>query len=113
MSFKHKFPTSVMLIGYLEGAKKMAPSKGSGFKVTAKLYNPSEQYRKYDLRIPLLAMGKPAKMVSDLCKSGDLVSVIGRMAMVSNPNGLHLYILVENVSSLDEEEGNYGMEPNN
>ena len=90
MSFKHKFPTSVMLIGYLEGAKKMAPSKGSGFKVTAKLYNPS-----------------------DLCRSGDLVTVIGRMAMVSSPNGLHLYVLAEHVRSLDEEENEYGMEPNN
>ena len=112
MSFKHKFPTSVMLIGYLEGAKKMAPSKGSGFKVSARLYNPSETYRKYDLRIPLLAMGKPAKMVSDLCRSGDLVTVIGRMAMVSSPNGLHLYVLAEHVRSLDEEGSDYGMEPN-
>ena len=113
MSFKHKFPTSVMLIGYLEGVSKMAPTKGAGLKVTARLYNPSEQYRKYDLRIPILAMGKPAKVVCDLSRTGDLVSVIGRMAMVSNPNGLHLYVLAENIKSLDEEEVNNGMESNN
>lgn len=103
MSFKHKFPNSVILIGYLEGVSKMGTTKNSGMKITAKLYNPSEQYRKYDLRIPLMALGKPAKLVEQLSKSGDLVSVIGRMAMVSTGSGLNLYVLADHIKSLDED----------
>jgi primosomal replication protein N len=103
MSFKHKFPNSVILIGYLEGVSKIGTTKNSGMKITAKLYNPSEQYRKYDLRIPLMALGKPAKLVEQLAKSGDLVSVIGRMAMVSTGSGLNLYVLADYIKSLDED----------
>jgi primosomal replication protein N len=112
MSFKHKFPNSVTLIGYLEGASKMGTTKNSGMKITARLYNPSEQFRKYDLRIPLMALGRPAKMVEQLSKSGDLVSVIGRMAMVSTSNGLSLYVLADHVKSLDEDNENE-MDPYN
>lgn len=112
MSFKHKFPNSVILIGYLEGVSKMGTTKNSGMKITAKLYNPSEQYRKYDLRIPLMALGKPAKLVEQLSKSGDLVSVIGRMAMVSTGSGLNLYVLADHIKSLDEDS-NYEVDSYN
>jgi len=103
VSFKHKFPNSVTLIGYLEGVSNMGHTKNSGTKVIAKLYNPSEQYRKYDLRVPLMALGRPARIVEKLAKSGDLVSVIGRMAMVSTGSGLSLYVLADHIKSLDED----------
>lgn len=112
MSFNHKFPNSVVLIGYLEGVSKVGTTKNSGMKITARLYNPSEQYRKYDLRVPLMALGKPAKIVGELSKSGDLVSVIGRLAMVSTDKGLSLYVLADHIKSLDEES-NYEMESYN
>ena len=112
MSFKHKFPNSVSLIGYLEGVSKIGTTKNSGLKITARLYNPSEQLRKYDLRIPLMALGRPAKIVQALSKSGDLVSVIGRLTMVSTNNGLSLHVLADHIKSLDEDD-NYEMESNN
>ena len=43
MSFGHRYPASVFLIGYIESAKKLADSKHSGIRVAAKLYNPSEK----------------------------------------------------------------------
>ena len=114
MSFRHKFPTSVMLIGYIEGAVNAGSSKSSGIKVRAKLYNPSETSPSYDLRVPLMAFGTPAKILVNLCTTGDLVTVIGRMAMVKGPEGTKLEVLVEHIKSLDEDGGEeYGVEERN
>ena len=105
MSFRHKFPTSIMLIGYIERAVSAGSSKSSGIKVRAKLYNPSETSPSYDLRVPLMAFGTPAKILVNLCTTGDLVTVIGRMAMVKGPEGTKLEVLVEHIKSLDEDGG--------
>ena len=103
MSFAHKFPTSVMLIGYIENAKKLSPTKSSGMKVVAKLYNPSEKNRRYDLRIPIMALGKPGKLAMEFSKSGDLVSIVGQMVVASSQNGLNLCVLADHIKTLDEE----------
>ena len=114
MSFRHKFPTSIMLIGYIESAVNAGSSKSSGIKVRAKLYNPSETSPSYDLRVPLMAFGTPAKILVNLCTTGDLVTVIGRMAMVKGPGGTKLEVLVEHIKSLDEDGGEeYGVEERN
>ena len=111
MSFRHKFPTSIMLIGYIDSAVNAGSSKSSGIRVRAKLYNPSDTLPSYDLRVPLMAFGTPAKILINLCTTGDLVTVIGRMAMVKGPDGTKLEVLVEHVKSLDEGGGEeHGME---
>ena len=104
MSFKHRFPTSVTIIGYLEGASRLSKTKNSGLKITAKVFNPSEHTRKYDLRVPIIAIGKAAAIVDELARSGDLVTVVGRMAMVQTGGGLTLCVLADYVKSLDEGE---------
>jgi len=103
MSFAHKFPTSVMLIGYIESAKKLTPTKHSGMKVVAKLYNPSEKNRRYDLRIPIMALGRPGKLAMEFSKSGDLVSIVGQLVVRSSPSGLNLCVLADHIKTLDEE----------
>ncbi len=104
MSFKHRFPTSVTAIGYLEGASRISNTKNSGQKITAKLYNPSEHTRKYDLRVPIIALGKAASIVDELARSGDLVAVVGRLAMVQSGGGLSISMLVDYIKTLDEGE---------
>ena len=99
MSFGHRYPASVFLIGYIESAKKLADSKHSGIRVVAKLYNPSEKDRKYDLRIPILSYGRPAKHMLDYGKSGDLVSIVGRMSTTSGS----VCVIAELVKTLDED----------
>jgi|TARA_R110000824_G_scaffold116395_3_gene267793 hypothetical protein len=111
MSFKHKFPTSVTLIGYVESAKVLSKKSTTGLRVRAVLHNPSEQYRMYDLNIPLMAFGTPGKILVEVDKSGELVSVIGRLAMVKGPKGTKMEVLVEHVKSLDEEQ-EHGMDEN-
>jgi len=106
MSFRHKFPSSVVGIGYVESATYNGRTKSSGIRVRARLYNPSEKYSKYDLRIPLIALGTPAKILIDKCKTGELVSIIGRLAMVQYNDSLTLEVLVEHVKSLDEDDKN-------
>ena len=104
MSFKHKFPTSVMMIGYLEDVRPAGKgsSHAQSMKMTAKLYNPSESNRAYDLRVPCIAIGKAAASMIHLCKTGELVCVRGRTVMRSTPKGVKLSVLIENIKSLDE-----------
>ena len=109
MSFKHKFPSSVVCIGYVEGAVNLGRSKSSGIKVRAKIYNQSESDRKYDLRIPLIAFGKPATMLVEAGKTGVLVTVMGRLTMVKNDSNTSIEVFVEGVQSLDED-GTNGMD---
>tara|TARA_R100000458_G_C8198265_1_gene189638 strand:- start:153 stop:476 length:324 start_codon:yes stop_codon:yes gene_type:complete len=94
-----------MLIGYVDSAVNAGNSKSSGIRVRAKLYNPSETSPSYDLRVPLMAFGTPAKILVNMCTTGDLVTVIGRMAMVKGPGGTNLEVLVEHIKSLDEDGG--------
>tara|TARA_R110001583_G_scaffold38351_1_gene123995 strand:+ start:4279 stop:4560 length:282 start_codon:yes stop_codon:yes gene_type:complete len=88
-----------MLIGYIEDAHKLPDTRGSGMRVVAKLYNPSEKERKYDLRIPIMAYGKPAKLMRDFGKSGDLVSIIGRVGSRSRS----VCVIAELIKTLDED----------
>jgi hypothetical protein len=99
MSFGHRFPTSVMMIGYIEDVKKLTPSKHTGMRVLGKLYNPSDRDRKYDLRIPIMAFGRPAKLMTDFGKSGDLVTIVGRMSTTAGS----VCVIAERIKTLDEE----------
>jgi len=98
MSFKHKFPTSVTMIGYIEKAKALPKTKNNAtLRVRASLYNPSEQFR------------TPGKILLNVEKTGELVSVIGRLVMAKGKNGTKLEVLVERIKSLDEEQ-DYGVD---
>lgn len=112
MSFRHKFPSSVVGIGYIENAVFNGRTKSSGIRVRARLYNPSDKYHKYDLRVPLIALGTPGKLLIDKCKTGELVTVIGRLVMVQSDDNLNLEVLVEHIKSLDEDEI-HGMDESN
>lgn len=104
MSFKHRFPTSVTAIGYIDGATRLSQTKNSGMKISARLFNPSEHNARYDLRVPIMAIGKAASLVDELSRSGDLVTIVGRMAMVQGGQGVSLCVLVDYIKSLDEGE---------
>ena len=112
MSFRHKFPSTVVCIGYVEGAVNIGRSKSSGIRVRAKIYNKSETYRQYDLRIPVIAFGTPAKMLLDADKTGELVTVVGRLAMVKNDTSTNMEVLVDHIKSLDEDDTD-GMDKGN
>ncbi len=104
ISFKHKFPTSVMLIGYLEDVRPASKEKitDKNIKMVAKLYNPSEKNRTFDLRVPCIAVGKQATSMVHLSKTGELVCIRGRTVMSSTPRGVKFSVFVENIKSLDE-----------
>ena len=106
MSFRHRFPSTVVCIGYIENAAYNGRTKSSGMRVRARLYNPSEKYHKYDLRVPLIALGTPGKILIDKCKTGELVTVIGRLVMGQSDKDLNLEVLVEHIKSLDEDQTN-------
>ena len=63
----------------------------------------------YDLRVPMMAFGTPGKILLDVEKTGELVSVIGRLVMAKGKNGTKLEVLVERIKSLDEEQ-DYGVD---
>ena len=104
MAFRHRFPSTVMLIGYLEDAKRLSPTRHSGKKVIAKLYNPElgGKNRSFDLRVPVIALGKIADLCVEYSKMGDLVALNGRLVQIQSPKGFTVGVYVEQIKTLDE-----------
>mgnify|MGYP003109755895 CR=1 FL=1 len=115
MSFSHKFPSTVMIAGYLENVKAMQPSKHSGKRCVGTLYNPAVWKNKsknepataqqFDLRVPLIGFGKIAELMVQYSMQGDLVAVVGRLVQLRQGKDQFVTgLYIELLKTLDDEE---------